>query len=127
MYTISPLPDFSDSHTGFYALVVLLIVALVILVSSEDIGHKMKGVLVVVMAGVIAVAGNISYTPEHPANEKVTAHLAGFSAEGFVAKEGKHEAEHHNLYVTYTVPSGTVAFEAKQGIAYPQNAILYKN
>ena len=65
-------------------------------------------------------------------NEKVTAKLVGFVAEGFGTNEqsGKthYKKEYSETYVTYKLAdNSTVMLKASLGQTYPETAILFRN
>jgi hypothetical protein len=69
-----------------------------------------------------------SYAPEKQyENEKVTGTFVTFQPEGYNEKTGKTRADKHYMYVVYDVKGQLVILNAKAGVDYPKNAVLYKN
>ena len=130
MYTSYPLPDMSADHFGLYVITALIVFALWIILFdllAEDLGPGWKAFWCIIGFVIFGFAAKASYAPDTHVNLKVTGHLVGFTAEGFIEGSGKHATEHHDLYVTYRTPDGLVVLPAHQGFTYPEIATLYKN
>lgn len=130
MYTSYPLPDMSGSHVGLYMITILILFVMWLIlfdIIDDEVGPGWKAVWCIVAFIIFGFVAKISYAPDPHVNLKVTGHLIGFTAEGFIEGSGKHKTEHHDLYVTYSVPEGLVVLPAYDGYTYPETAILYKN
>lgn len=129
MYSFAPMIDKSDSHIGFYFVLVCVIVfGLMSLWVAFQEESWLWAIGTVVFCGIVlAITYNNSYTPNHPKNEVVTGKFVGYVAEGYNERSGKSRADHHYTYVVYAVPEGQVMLRACEGCAYPTYATLYKN
>ena len=130
MYGFEPLADLSQNHAGFYwfAAVAFLIAVMVVAQIEDD--PRTAVITLIVLAAFTWGVHYLSYDPaanKPPLNEKVIGTLVGVQGEGWNEKSGKVRADKHVLYVTYRVPAGDITLQASPGIAYPQQAVLYKN
>jgi hypothetical protein len=130
MYSFVPQVDISQVHTGFYWFAaVALFVAIMVVASIED-DPRTAVITLVILAAFTWGVHYLSYDPasnKPPLNQKVIGTLVGVQSEGWNEKSGKSRADHHVMYVTYRVPAGEVTLQAGPGVAYPQQAVLYKN
>lgn len=130
MYTMQPLPDYSDVHVGFYILsaICILVFAVVLAFWKED---EIKNSSMLIWAAVLGTflyyAHCQSYTPKHPLNEKHIGEFVGFNAEGYRERSGKQMVDRHYTYVVYRIDGYDVMFSAETGVAYPPRAVFYKN
>ena len=127
MYSFAPLVDNSNCHGGFYFLIVVVLFLFYVFMIDTEFDMMGKTICLVILNIIIFIGYEVSYTPNHPINQKVTAKFVSTNAEIYTAREGKHDVEHHELTVTYRVPDGDITFMAEYGYTYPPYAILYKN
>lgn len=130
MYTVAPLPNTFDAHTGFWFILAIATALLVMALWSQRGGTNRIG-----FGGpfwylcVVGFAGFISWnTGSIPTNEKVEGQLVTNHSE--TSKEervGKTTQTVNRAFVTYTVPGGEVTFERRTGVFYPNSTVLYKN
>lgn len=129
MYTFHPLADIPVDHAGMFIICMacFMWLAICLMNSPEDFFVNFFFVVIV-----LAITYGISYhwTNQEPKtfkNEKVTAQLVGFEAEGFREKSGKSYVDRHYTYVVYSVNGDHVLMNSTVGMTYPKTAILYKN
>jgi hypothetical protein len=129
MYTFNPLASIPVDHGGFFIILVFCIIMLVMVLFNEP---EAFFVWFFIACFPVGIAYGVSYhwTNQEAktfVNTKVTAELVGFQPEGYNEKSGKSRADRHYMYVVYSVNGEKVILRAKEGITYPQTAILYKN
>ncbi|HET8688675.1 MAG TPA: hypothetical protein VFM18_18830 [Methanosarcina sp.] len=129
MYSFAPIADMSDVHTGFYFILGCGIIAMLgVIASVLDDGISIDSLLLT--GGIcffVWLAHYNSYTPEHPLNQQVVGTFVAFQPEGYNELSGKTRADHHYMYVIYSVNGQNVILQAYQGVTYPQFTTLYKN
>ena len=130
MYSMQPLPDYTDVHTGFFIVcgIFLIVFACILELWKDD---AIETTTVVIWASILALlayfAHEHSYTVNHPLNQEVVGEFVRFETEGFRERSGKQMVDRHYTYVVYRVGNSEVLFPALVGSAYPPRAILYKN
>jgi hypothetical protein len=130
MYTLNTISDYSNSHVGFYVLVVIFgLISLVAINEISKDGFTIGPIIWLIFTIIfLGIAHNDSYTPYHPENIKVNASFVRFESEGFRQKEGKKEVEYHKQYVVYYINGiGYITFTASEMVVYPKDIILYYN
>ena len=132
MYSFVPMGDIYNVHTGFY--LVVSIVALIIVMSWAIIYGAECNIIwpiVITIAGialsVYAYSASFAWNRPHSLNEPVVGKLVEFVPEVYSKHMGKRDVTHHELTVTYAVPDGQVTLEASYGHVYPPLVQLYKN
>ena len=129
MYTFNPLASIPVDHTGFFLVCFICALVLVVCLMSEPESFFVWFFIVCFPAG-IAYGVSYHWTNQEAktfVNTKVTAELVGFQPEGYNEKSGKSRVDRHYMYVVYSVNGEKVILRAKEGLTYPQTAILYKN
>lgn len=129
MYSVAPLPpvDTLNSHFGFY-IWAFMVLALILPIATEDGAIEIP--LLVVIIGLIGIGATVSWNTGSIttyANTPVSATLVGFQSEGYNEQSGKRRVDRHYTYVIYNTPDGDVMLRASTELAYPSQAILYKN
>jgi len=129
MYSFQPLADIAVKHDGFFFIAAFCVVALFLVLMNEP---ESFFVWFFVMCFPFGIAYGVSYhwTNQEPktfVNQKVTGTFVKFEAEGYKEKSGKSYVDRHYTYVVYNVNGNNVLMYAKEGMEYPQTAILYKN
>ena len=130
MYSFQPLPDYSDSHVGFYVMSVFCTLAIAIVLSfwkEDEIDTTSMLGWAVVLCGLLFMCYKDSYTARHPLNEPHVGTFVGYQPEGYRERSGKSTADHHYIYVIYRVDGLDVLFQGDTGMAYPKRATIYKN
>lgn len=129
MYTFNPLASIPVDHTGFFLVCFICAFVLVACLMTEPESFFVWFFIVCFPAG-IAYGVSYHWTNQEAktfVNTKVTAELVGFQPEGYNEKSGKSRADRHYMYVVYSVNGEKVILRAREGLTYPQTAILYKN
>ena len=129
MYTFQALADIPVKHDGFYIILAFCILWLVLVLFNEP---ETFFVYFFLACFPVSIAYGVSYhwTNQEPrtfANVKVTGTFVKFEAEGYKERSGKSYVDRHYTYVVYNVNGNNVLMYAKDGMEYPQTAILYKN
>lgn len=133
MYTTYPLAniDTVNNHTGFWIMLAIACVIMLILALSE-----VKGTIVAILGGsIIALSAAVSWNSGKIVvyqNIPVTARLVSTWGEQHQenVRRGKQTVQMtvHNQYVSYQLDDGSiVSYPMGVGIAYPPVAQLYKN
>lgn len=129
MYSFTPLSDVPPSHEGFAFVAALCLIVLVMTLFNDRDSFFVCFFLCCIPFG-IAYGVSYHWTSQEVQtfkNEKVTAKFVKFEAEGYKEKSGKSYVDRHFTYVVYNVNGNNVLLQAKEGVEYPQTAILYKN
>ena len=129
MYTFNPVADIPVDHTGFGIILAFALICLAMVLMNEPEAFFVWFFLCCIPVG---IAYGVSYhwtdqTPKTFANEKVIGKFVKFEAEGYKEKSGKSYVDRHYTYVVYNVNGNNVLMYAKEGLEYPQTAVLYKN
>ena len=136
MYTFAPLENVNtvDIHFGFYLIAFFTACAwLYMMITCRD-DLEGAGWVTVVMMLFVGVCAGVSWNTgeiKNYANTPVEAKFVAFAPEGYnetrhVGKTVKH-VDVHEMYVVYRVAGENVIVRARDGVAYPETAILYKN
>lgn len=129
MYTFNPIADIPVSHEGFFLILALCVVILVICLFNEPEAFFVFFFLCSIPVG-IAYGVSYHWTNQEPktfVNEKHIGKFVGYQPEGYNEKSGKSRADRHYMYVVYEVNGGLVILKASEGQTYPKEAVLYKN
>jgi hypothetical protein len=132
MYSFQPQVDtLANTHMGFYAVCVILVVIAVVVVSLFN-DYECSGGTMLIWLVCLSGIGFIGYKESFRAekiydNTPVTATLVGFQPEGYNEKSGKSRADRHYMYVVYDVSGEHVILRASEGVTYPKTTTLYKN
>ena len=129
MYTFNPVPDVPVCHDGFAIVLTFCIIALILVLMNDPESFFVAFFLCCIPVG---IAYGVSYhwtdqTTKTFVNQKVTGTFVKFEAEGYKERSGKSYVDRHFTYVVYNVNGNNVLMSAKEGIEYPQVAVLYKN
>jgi len=129
MYSFQPLANVPVDHAGMFIICMACCMWLVICLmnSPEDFFVNFFFVVIVVAITYVVSYHWTNQEPKTFKNEKVTAELVGFEAEGFREKSGKSYVDRHYTYVIYSVNGNYVLLNSTVGMTYPKTAILYKN
>lgn len=130
MYTVAPLPNTFDTHTGFWIVLTIATIFLVMALWPQKTGSNRIGFSRPFWyLCVVGFAGFLSWnTGDIPTNAKVEGQLVtGHSETSKEERVGKVTKTVNRAFVTYTVPGGEVTFERRTGVFYPNNVTLYKN
>lgn len=137
MYSVSPLPpiDTVHSHCGFWAVCAILLIAWVVLglLLADEKKETVIGLAIGSLV-LLGITGAISWTTGEVrtfSNVQVQGKLISDFAEGYSQTErsGKitHDVEYHYLYVVYEIEGRRVVFQSAPGLAWPAEAIFYRN
>ena len=129
MYSFQALVDIPVKHDGFFIILAFCIVWLILVLFNEPETFFVYFFLACFPVG-IAYGVSYHWTNQEPktfVNERVTGTFVKFEAEGYKEKSGKSYVDRHYTYVVYNVNGNNVLMYAKEGIEYPQTAVLYKN
>jgi hypothetical protein len=129
MYSFAPLASIPVSHEGFGFIVIMCIfIALIIIMNEPELFFVWFFFASCICGGAYYVSYHFcDQTPKTFVNEKVTGTFVKFEAEGYKEKSGKSYVDRHYTYVVYNVNGNNVLMYAKEGVEYPQTAVLYKN
>ena len=139
MYSFAPLPIPEHSYVDVYVLSVLaaIIVALVYIFMYDDTTSKtqrryniiLTSVSFAVIASVIAFLHYDEATRQLPVvkNEQVIGVFKGYIPSGYEYKSGKSTHFKNAVFGIYVVPEGEIIMELRQGVVYPERAIIFKN
>jgi hypothetical protein len=125
MYSFAPMADTTDVHTGFYFL--LIVAAIALLVAFFNATVQEFSIVAVICGVILFIAHGESYFVNHPLNQQVTGTFVAFQPEGYRESTGKSRADKHYMYVVYKVDGQLVILQANEGSTYPKTATLYKN
>ena len=130
MYSMQPVADYTNVHTGFFILSGIFIVAFACILElwKDD---AIETITVLIWAAILSLLTYVvhenSYTINHPLNQEVVGEFVRFETEGYRERSGKQMVDRHYTYVVYRVGNSEILFPASPGLAYPPRAILYKN
>ena len=129
MYTFQALADIPVKHDGF-AIICFLAVTILVMVLMNDAESFFVAFFLCCIPVGIAYGVSYHWTNQEPQtfkNEKVLGTFVKFEAEGYKERSGKSYVDRHYTYVVYNVNGNNVLMYAKEGLEYPQTAVLYKN
>lgn len=135
-YSTSPLAniDTLNSHQGFYIVVAILLVVLLITFLTEDIDIREMIPMTIISAVVIVISAAISWNTGKIVvykNEPVVARMYDNSVETLAYNErvNKRDVVRYktSAFVYYEVPEGIVSFKRGDGQVWPKTATLYRN
>jgi hypothetical protein len=128
MYSFSPVIDMSNIHFGFWCLLLIACIFIVLGLIVEDLGWRGKSILMLAFSSLAFLGHAWSYNDHPPQNIPVTATFVQFETEGYSSQMGKSTTDHHNVYVVYKLESGEfVILHAGAGYTYSPVVTLYKN
>lgn len=129
MYSFAPLSDIPVNHIGFWILLFIIVIALLLSLLIEPYEFsKYFTIACIPVAFAYAVSYHISDQSTLTfKNEKVTGTFVGYQPEGYNERSGKTRADRHYMYVIYSVDGNNVILQAAAGAAYPKYATMYKN
>ena len=129
MYTFQALADIPVKHDGF-VIICFLAVTILVMVLMNDAESFFAAFFLCCIPVSIAYGVSYHWTNQEPqtfVNERVTGTFVKFEAEGYKERSGKSYVDRHYTYVVYNVNGNNVLMYAKEGMEYPQTAVLYKN
>ena len=129
MYTFQALADIPVKHDGF-AIICFFAVTVLVMVLMNDAESFFVAFFLCCIPVSIAYGVSYHWTNQEPQtfkNERVVGTFVKFEAEGYKERSGKSWVDRHYTYVVYNVNGNNVLMYAKEGIEYPQTAVLYKN
>lgn len=129
MYSFQPLADIPVSHGGLF-IIGMVCVTWLIIVLLNDAEQFFVHFFVVTIIMLIGYGVSFHWTSQEPQtfkNEKVIGTFVKFEAEGYKERSGKSYVDRHFTYVVYNVNGNNVLLQSKEGVEYPQTAVLYKN
>ncbi len=128
MYTAQPLIDLTNSHVGFWAALVLVVLILGFLHSTvlDELWEYTYAYLLTIL--ILGFVYSQSYSPNQisPTNEKVVADFVQFVPQ-YEITGGKSKTVTNTMYVIYSTPDGLVPIKFKEGAVAHKQVILYKN
>ena len=129
MYSFQPLADIAVRHDGLF-IIGMVCATWLIIVLMNDAEEFFVHFFVVTIIMLIGYGVSFHWTSQEPQtfkNEKVIGTFVKFEAEGYKERSGKSYVDRHYTYVVYNVNGNNVLMYAKEGVEYPQTAVLYKN